>query len=139
MISLTFMISSGIAGASTILVSHEFGRGNIGKMRRYAHASLRLAVIFMAGAAVIYAFFGTPIASIFTPDPEVIKVARNLFFVVAVFEIFDGLQVTALGALRGITGLLSGFCGGLMFAATLFIRRFNKSVRNIRQQRVTNL
>ena len=172
MISLTFMISSGIAGASTILVSHEFGRGNIGKMRRYAHASLRLAVIFMAGAAVIYAFFGAPIASIFTPDPEVIKVARNLFFVVAVFEIFDGLQVTALGALRGITdvqrpmiyalvsylfvavplayiagilldfgapGLLSGFCGGLMFAATLFIRRFNKSVRNIRQQRVTNL
>lgn len=74
-----------------------------GKMRRYAHASLRLAVIFMAGAAVIYALFGAPIASIFTPDPEVIKVARNLFFVVAVFEIFDGLQVTALGALRGIT------------------------------------
>ena len=32
-----------------------------------------------------------------------IKVARNLFFVVALFEIFDGLQVTALGALRGIT------------------------------------
>ncbi len=102
MISLTFMTSSGIAGASTILVSHEFGRGNIGKMRRYAHVS-RLAVIFMAGAAVIYALFGAPIASIFTPDPEVIKVARNLFFVVAVFEIFDGLQVTALGALRGIT------------------------------------
>lgn len=168
MISLTFMISSGIAGASTILVSHEFGRGNIGKMRRYAHASFRLAVIFMAGAAVIYALFGAPIASIFTPDPEVIKVARNLFFVVAVFEIFDGLQVTALGALRGITdvqrpmiyalvsylfvavplayiagilldfgapGLLSGFCGGLMFAATLFIRRFNKSVSNTRLRR----
>ena len=172
MISLTFMISSGIAGASTILVSHEFGRGNIGKMRRYAHASLRLAVIFMAGAAVIYALFGAPIASIFTPDPDVIKVARNLFFVVALFEIFDGLQVTALGALRGITdvqrpmiyalvsylfvavplayiagilldfgapGLLSGFCGGLMFAATLFIRRFNKSVRNIHLRRVTSL
>ena len=101
-----------------------------------------------------------------------IKVARILFFVVAVFEIFDGLQVTALGALRGITdvqrpmiyalvsylfvavplayiagilldfgapGLLSGFCGGLMFAATLFIRRFNKSVKNIRLRRVTNL
>ena len=168
MISLTFMISSGIAGATTILVSHEFGRGNIGKMRRYAHASFRLAVIFMAGAAVIYALFGAPIASIFTPDPEVIKVARNLFFVVAVFEIFDGLQVTALGALRGITdvqrpmiyalvsylfvavplayiagilldfgapGLLSGFCGGLMFAATLFIRRFNKSVSNTRLRR----
>lgn len=72
-------------------------------MHRYAHASLRLAIIFMAGAAIIYAFFGAPIASIFTPDPAVIKVARNLFFVVAVFEIFDGLQVTALGALRGIT------------------------------------
>lgn len=164
MISLTFMISSGIAGASTILVSHEYGRHNFAKMRRYAHAALRLAVIFMAGAAVIYALFGAQIASIFTPDREVIAVARRLFFVVAVFEIFDGLQVTALGALRGITdvkrpmiyafisyvfvavplgyvagilldfgapGLLTGFCGGLMFAATLFIRRFNKSCRQM--------
>jgi len=162
MISLTFMISSGIAGASTILVSHEYGRGNIAKVRRYAHASLRLAVVFMAGAAVIYALFGAPIASIFTSDSAVIEVARQLFFVVAVFEIFDGLQVNALGALRGITdvkrpmiyalvsyllvavplgyvagialnfgacGLLSGFCGGLMFAATLFIKRFNKSMK----------
>ena len=93
-----------------------------------------------------------------------IEVARRLFYVVAVFEIFDGLQVTALGALRGITdvkrpmiyafisyvfvavplayvtgilldfgapGLLSGFCGGLMFAAALFIRRFNKSCRQM--------
>ena len=34
-----------------------------------------------------------------TAMSDVIKVARNLFFVVAVFEIFDGLQVTALGAL----------------------------------------
>ena len=71
MISLTYMISSGISGASTILVSHEFGRGNIGKMRRYAYASLRLAVFFMSGAAVIYALFGAPIASIFTPDSDV--------------------------------------------------------------------
>ena len=87
---------------------------------------------------------------------------RILMYVVAMFEIFDGLQVTALGALRGITdvqrpmlyalfsylfvavplayvtgillnlgapGLLFGFCGGLMFAATLFIRRFNKSCK----------
>lgn len=164
MISLTFMISSGIAGASTILVSHEYGRRNFGKMRRYAHASLRLAVVFMAGAAVIYALFGGPIASIFTPDPAVIAVARQLFFVVAVFEIFDGLQVTALGALRGITdvkkpmiyafisyvfvavplgyvtgivfefgapGLLTGFCGGLMFASVLFIKRFNNTSRKM--------
>ena len=99
MISLTFMISSGIAGASTILVSHEFGRGNIGKMRRYAHASLRLAVIFMAGAAVIYAFSGPPSRPFSPLIPTVIKVARNLFFVVALFEIFDGLQVTALRSL----------------------------------------
>lgn len=164
MISLTFMISSGIAGASTILVSHEYGRHNFARMRRYAHAALRLAMVFMAGAAAVYALFGAQIASVFTPDREVVEVARQLFFVVAVFEIFDGLQVTALGALRGITdvkhpmvyafisyvfvavplgyitgillgfgasGLLSGFCGGLMFAATLFIRRFNKSCRQM--------
>lgn len=110
MISLTFMVSSGIAGASTILVSHEYGRHNFARMRRYAHAALRLAMVFMAGAAAIYALFGAQIASVFTPDKAVIEVARQLFFVVAVFEIFDGLQVTALGALRGITDVKRRWC-----------------------------
>ena len=38
----------------------------------------------------------------FTADTEVITIAARLFIVVAFFEIFDGLQVTSLGALRGL-------------------------------------
>ena len=41
------------------------------------------------------------IARIFTPDPEVIRVGGMLLLVAAAFQMFDGLQVVATGALRG--------------------------------------
>lgn len=52
--------------------------------------------------AFIYGFGGAFIASMFSADTEVISIAAGLFIVVAFFEIFDGLQITSLGALRGL-------------------------------------
>jgi MATE family multidrug resistance protein len=41
------------------------------------------------------------IASSFTEDPGVIAATIPLLFVAAIFQFFDGLQITATGALRG--------------------------------------
>jgi MATE family multidrug resistance protein len=41
------------------------------------------------------------IARAYTPDPSVIAAAVPLLLVAAAFQFFDGLQVTATGALRG--------------------------------------
>ena len=57
----------------------------------------------MAFFALLYAFGGKFIAVIFTSDVQVIEITAKLFIVVAFFQIFDGIQVTALGALRGLT------------------------------------
>jgi MATE family multidrug resistance protein len=45
--------------------------------------------------------FARPIARIYTPETEVIKAGATLLLVAAVFQLFDGLQVVATGALRG--------------------------------------
>lgn len=102
MINLTFMISNGIAAASTILVSHAFGEKNRDNVRKHGFAGMHISLVIMTIAGLIFLFFGEQIAMLFTSSPEVIKISGKIFIVVAVFEIFDGLQVTALGALRGI-------------------------------------
>jgi len=45
--------------------------------------------------------FARPIARIYTPEIDVIKAGATLLLVAAVFQLFDGLQVVATGALRG--------------------------------------
>ena len=55
------------------------------------------------------------IARAFTSDPGVIAAAVPLLLVAAAFQFFDGLQITATGALRGAgnthTGLFVHLCG----------------------------
>ncbi|EKD31694.1 MAG: hypothetical protein ACD_77C00272G0007 [uncultured bacterium] len=102
MINLTFMISNGIAGASTILVSHAIGMRDIAKARKSGFAGMHISLVFMGFSALMFLFFGEEISLLFTMDRDVIKIAGKIFIVVAMFELFDGLQVTALGALRGL-------------------------------------
>ncbi|MHC1690537.1 MAG: MATE family efflux transporter [Bacteroidales bacterium] len=103
MINFTFMISNGIAGASTILVSHAIGMRDRKTARKNGFAGMHISLVFMGFFALIFMFFGEEISSVFTSDTDVIKIAGKIFIVVALFELFDGLQVTALGALRGLT------------------------------------
>jgi MATE family multidrug resistance protein len=55
----------------------------------------------MATFSVVLAVFAHPIARAFTPDGAVIAATIPLLFVAAAFQFFDGLQITATGALRG--------------------------------------
>ena len=70
------------------------------------------------------------IARLFTPDASIIAAAAPLLRVAAFFQLFDGLQVTATGALRGAgdtrTPMLCHFAGywilGLPLGALLCFR-----------------
>lgn len=103
MIGLSFMIANGVAAASTILVSHDYGRKDIESIKNHAYSAIHLGIGIMICFALLYAFGGEHLARIFSFDEEVIAITTKLFFVVALFEIFDGTQVTTLGALRGLT------------------------------------
>lgn len=103
MIGFSFMISNGVASASTILVSHDYGKNNVNEIKKHTYSGIHIGIIIMAFFALLYAFGGKFIAVIFTSDVQVIEITAKLFIVVAFFQIFDGIQVTALGALRGLT------------------------------------
>lgn len=103
MIGFSFMIANGVASASTILVSHDYGRRDLNSIKNHAFSAIHLGIAIMICFALLYAFGGEFLSRIFSTDEEVIAIATKLFMVVALFEIFDGTQVTALGALRGLT------------------------------------
>ncbi len=52
--------------------------------------------------ALAFGFGGRVIATWFVNDAAVIAVAAQLFVVAALFQLFDGVQVIAAAALRGI-------------------------------------
>lgn len=101
-ISMFFLITNGISAAATILVSHSFGERDIDRIKRYNLSASQLSALIMTGSGVLLLFFGSNIASLYIADREVIEIAAGILSVVAFMEIFDGLQVTKLGVLRGM-------------------------------------
>jgi len=103
MASLTFMIVTGIASGTTIRVSHQFNLGDYHSMKKATVASVHLVLAFMSLTAITFVLFRNEIPHLYTNDQEVIKIASRLLIMAAIFQIFDGLQVVMLGALRGLT------------------------------------
>ncbi|MBE9487616.1 MAG: MATE family efflux transporter [Bacteroidetes bacterium] len=101
-IQVLFLIVNGISGATTILTSHEYGRRNRREIVKYTKASIYITVALMVSMGAIMILFRENLASVFSSDPEVIAIASSMIIVVSIMELFDGLQVTTLGALRGI-------------------------------------
>ena len=100
--SVTFMVPLGVALATTVRVGNAVGRGDAAGMRRAGLAGIGLAVLAQACSAAL--MFGIPhlLAAIYTGDRVVLAGAVALLHLAAIFQIFDGLQVSANGALRGL-------------------------------------
>ena len=105
--SLTFMAAVGVTQAVAVLVGQAVGAGDPGQARRFAGAG----VLFVGGMMVFFgvAFLSVPetLARIYSTDMVVVGLAATLIPVAGVFQVFDGLQAVAAGALRGVGDTLA--------------------------------
>ena len=99
--SFTYMVPLGIGSAAAVRVGQALGRQDRGAAGRSGWAALALGAGFMLCAALAFLLVPKYIARIFTPDAAVIKTGVSLLAVAAFFQLFDGVQVVATGALRG--------------------------------------
>lgn len=99
---MTFMIFTGIASATTIMVSHSYGIGDLKGLRRAASASYHLGILFTLTTMMVFILLRNYIPMIFTNDQAVIAVASHLFIFAGLYQVADGLQVISLGILRGL-------------------------------------
>ncbi len=100
--SFTFMVPLGISMAAAVLVGRAVGAHDPAAMRKAARLSYLCAIGFELVSATILFVFAEPIARIYTPDAEVQATAATLLRLAALFQVFDGMQVTGIGILRGI-------------------------------------
>ena len=99
--SFTYMVPLGISSAAAVRVGQALGRRDAHGASRAGWTALALGAGFMALMAI--AFWAVPhwIVRVYTPAPQVIRAASVLLFVAAFFQLFDGIQTVATGALRG--------------------------------------
>jgi len=102
MAGMTYLISFGLASGTTIRVSHAFGDRDRNELKHAVFASLHIVVAFMSLMGILFVVLRNHLPLMFTSDPEVIRLAAGLLIVGAFFQIFDGVQVVLLGALRGM-------------------------------------
>lgn len=100
--SITFMVPLGLALATTVRVGNALGRGDIEAARRSGWIGIQIALAVQVLAATLLVTFPRVIATIYSLDEGVIAVAAQLLLLAAIFQLSDGLQVSAAGALRGI-------------------------------------
>lgn len=99
--SFTFMVPFAISAAAAVRVGQAIGRGAPREASAAGWTAILLGAGCMATFSILLGIFARPIARAFTPDPAVISATVPLLFVAAAFQFFDGLQITATGALRG--------------------------------------
>lgn len=99
----TFMFMVGLGMAVCIRVGHAFGAGKYKRTRRIGFVGLLLAVVGMSLFGAMFITARYPLARAFTSDPEVVRLTALFFIVAALFQIADGVQVTAMSALRGLS------------------------------------
>lgn len=100
--SLTFMVPLGVGGAAAVLVGRAVGRNDPADARRAALAALVTGASFMACCAVTMRAVPHLLASVYTHDGAVLALAAMLIPIAGLFQVFDGIQVVSMGALRGV-------------------------------------
>ena len=91
------------ARKAVIRVGFELGQGNPAAARHAGFVSIQMGFIFMAVCAVLFYAFRFFLPGLYIDDPEVIRLAASFLTVVALFEVFDGVQSVAIGSLRGLS------------------------------------
>ena len=99
--TIAFLPGIGLGQALTALVGKYLGEKNIDVAVQRVYEGLFLAMTYMTFMGLLYFLFPAALLSVFTSDPAVIHAGGTIFLCVAFFQLFDAMNVTFAGALRG--------------------------------------
>ena len=96
-----FMIPLALSAAITVRIGHALGSGNAAAARMGGVTGILICIAFMTCSAAFLLLFRDVVVGIYTNDPSVTEIAIGLLLMAAIFQIADGVQIGAAGALRG--------------------------------------
>ena len=104
---LTFMVHLGLSNAATIRAGNAYGRGDRAHMALGAQVVIAMSLIMAFIGIAAFLLLPDPLISLFLDPqepnkPEILIVGASLLAMAALFQLADGMQVIALGLLRGV-------------------------------------
>ena len=100
--TVSFMVPLAISNAIAVKVGFANGAGNINDLKKYSFVGIVMSVGFMACSAMIFATFPEFLVRLFSQDEVLIKISVPVLYILALFQVFDGLQVALSGIFKGI-------------------------------------
>lgn len=106
-VATMFQVPFGVSQAATIRVGYFFGAQDSEGIRRAGAVAIAMGGGFMLMTALLLLFAPYYLLAIYIDpwnpeEPRVVAYALSFLAVGAAFQLFDGLQVVAAGALRGL-------------------------------------
>ncbi len=104
---LTFMVHLGLANAATVRVGRAQGSGDAVGLVRGAQVAVAVSLVFGLAMVAVMLLTPEPLLRVFLDPsdprvPQIVAFGVLLMAVAALFQLFDAMQVMALGFLRGV-------------------------------------
>ena len=133
-VSVAFMVPAGMSYAITMRIGQHYGAADLLRARLAGRVGIGFGAAVMLGFSVVFWFWPNELIGLFLDhsDPAfrpVFELAVSLLAVAAWFELFDGTQTIAMGAIRGLkdaktTFLVGLFCYWVIGAPTAWLMAF---------------
>lgn len=128
-LEMSFMPTVGLGIAVTAAVGKAIGAARPDRAKRIVRWATLYAMVYMGFIALCYVtlnisvnhFGPEPFRSWLTQDPEVIVWTSKLLLFCAVFQLFDGVMIIHVNALRGAGDNFAPALLSLILAATVFL------------------
>jgi len=116
---VVFMIPVGLSYAASLRIGQHYGAGRWQAARQTGRLALGLGALCMLGFALLFWLAPHWVIGLFldaadSANRPVIELAVSLLAIAAWFELFDGLQTIAMGAIRGLKDAKTTLLVGLI-------------------------
>jgi multidrug resistance protein, MATE family len=101
--SLAFMVPLGLSSAAAVRVGFAFGAGDRRRAVLAGWTALASGCFVMTALGLVFLLWPVPLLHVFSSDPRIVNIGVGLLAIAGAFQLFDGTQAVATGALRGIS------------------------------------
>ena len=99
--AITWMTAAGFSTALAAFTGQNFGAGNLDRIRRGYHYTLKLAGGIALIACLAFLFFSKEIFGIFIREPQTLLAGSAYLKILAISQIFSAIEQVTAGAFNG--------------------------------------
>ena len=100
--SISYMIATGLAAAATVRVGNQLGRRDMPNLREAGFVAFKMTLLVMIISGILFLLGKDFLPKLYIEEEEVVGIASSLLVIAVMFQLSDGQQAVALGALRGL-------------------------------------